>query len=355
MKQDGGNKMKKLGWAVSWFLGAFFLLDGILYFVDKEHLSSIPLFMMALLLLPPIRRFVHSKTNFKFPLYARVISIIILFMIFKNISDREHVEYFKNNSVSVIAQINALIKSGDYEKALSMSKKYLKSGNKELADLHRMAKTKTNELEVEKAGQPITEMGKKVYKEILLRKIMKVHSKWLLIKEKEIDNNKLIIMASNPVYPPLRPIWLFENGKIYSINGAAKTVTPEFPFTYIIDPVNAVEILEENKPYRAISHETETVRNTKPTPPIYGREVIGRWREEMPWNCVTEIYKEKNKYYLASKFDEGGLATQELTKYGKNIFKRVDSRAGDYYVITKDNYLESKDNDGLISTAKPVK
>ena len=184
---------------------------------------------------------------------------------------------------------------------------------------------------VEKVKQPITEIEKKVHKEILLRKIMKVHSKWLLIKEKEIDNNKLIIMASNPVYPPLKPMWLLENGKIYSINGAAKTLTPEFPFTYIIDPINAVEILEQNKPYKAISHKTEPTPDTKTTPPIPGREVIGRWREGMPFNCITEIYKEKNKYYLLYKLDNGGLVTKELTKKGKNTFKVIDSHAGDYY------------------------
>lgn len=298
--------MKNIGLILSWFFGVFFLFFAVISLIDKNPLPAILLFIMTFILLPPIRKFAYSKTNFKLPFYVRAIAIFVLLMILGiNIGEKQQNK--------------------------------IEDGNKE------------------NSKQSITEHEKNIYKAILLRKIMKVHSKWLLIKEKEIDNNKLIIMASNPVYPPLRPIWLLENGKIYSINGAAKTLTPEFPFTYIIDPVNAVEILEQNKPYRAISHETETVHNTKPTPPISGREVIGRWREEMPWNCITEIYKEKNKYYLVSKFDKGGLATQELTKYGKNIFKRVDSRAGDYYVITENNCLEVRDNDGLISTAKPVK
>jgi hypothetical protein len=298
--------MKMLGLILSWFWGILFLLIGIAFAVYYDPLSSIPLLIITLLLIPPIRKFAYSKTNFKLPFYVRAIAIFVLLMILVfNVGERQQ------NKIEVI--------------------------NKE------------------DSKQSITEQEKSICKAIILEKIMKVHSKWLLIKEKEIDNNKFIVMASNPVYPPLKPIWLLENRKIYSINGAAKTLTPEFPFTYIIDPVNAVEILEENKPYRSISHETETVRNTKPTPPIPGREVIGRWREGMPFNCITEIYEEKNKYFLLYKLDNGGLVTKELTKKGKNTFKVIDSHAGDYFVITENNDLESRDKDGLISTAKPVK
>ncbi|MBI5100568.1 MAG: hypothetical protein HZB33_01840 [Nitrospirae bacterium] len=143
--------MKKLGWAVSWLLGGFFLLNGIyiLYnseLIDKDHLSSIPSFLAALLLLPPVRRFVHSKTNYKFPLYARVIAIVIIFIVAVKISDRNHVEYFNNNSASILAEINDLIKTGYYEVALLRTKKYVTSGNKELLHFHSIAKTKTDEL-----------------------------------------------------------------------------------------------------------------------------------------------------------------------------------------------------------------
>lgn len=299
--------MKKFGVILSWIFGVFFLFLAFIILINKDHLPAITLFIMTLLLLPPIREFAYSKTNFKLPFYVRAISIFILLMILGFIVGENQ----QGNKIEI--------------------------GNKE------------------NSKQSITDEEKKICKAIILRKIMKVHSKWLLIKEKEIDNNKLIIMAYNPVYPPLKPIWLLENGKIYSINGAAKTLTPEFPFTYIIDPVNAVEILEQNKPYRAISHKTEPTHDTKTTPPIHGREVIGRWREEMPFNCITEIYKEKNKYYLLYKLDNGGLVTKELTKKGKNTFKVIDSHAGDYFVITENNDLESRDKDGLISTAKPVK
>jgi hypothetical protein len=300
--------MKKIVLILNSAFGVFFLLCAVFSLINKNHLQAALLLIISFLLLSPIRQFVYSKTNFKLPFYMRAISIFLLFMI-------------------LIFSIGG---SGQ-------NKFYVRN--------------------TEDSKQPTTEQEQTMCKAIILKKIMKVHSKWYLSKEKEIDSNKFIVMASNLEYPPLKPIWLLENRKIYSINGAAKTLTPEFPFTYIIDPVNAVEILEQNKPYRPISHETETVRNTKPMPPIPGREVIGRWWEGMPFNCIEEIYKEKNKYYFVYKLDNGGLVTQELTKNGKKTFKVIDSigRAGDYFVITENNDLESWDKYGLISTAKPAK
>ena len=86
-------------------------------------------------------------------------------------------------------------------------------------------------------------------KATLLENIKRVHSKWNLAKEKEIETNKVLIMAYNPIYPQLKPLWLLEGGKIYSINGTAKTLTPDCQFTYDIDGMEAIEILEGNKPY----------------------------------------------------------------------------------------------------------
>jgi hypothetical protein len=92
------------------------------------------------------------------------------------------------------------------------------------------------------------------------------------------------------------------------------------------------------------------------------REMIGRWEEDIAnIEFVIDIYKQDDKYYMEYKFNEGGtaktvilqLVKQESTT-GKASFKSVD-HPGDYFVITNDNYLESRDKMGLISTAMPVK
>lgn len=91
------------------------------------------------------------------------------------------------------------------------------------------------------------------------------------------------------------------------------------------------------------------------------QEVIGKWREDdVPSISATlEIYKQNGKYFLKQKFDKDGSSfTHELqkekTKKGKLQFRSV-KQPGDYFVITKDNLLESWDKSGLICTDKPIK
>ena len=88
-------------------------------------------------------------------------------------------------------------------------------------------------------------------KKNLLERITKVHSKWQLIKEKEIEGPQLLVAAQNPLYPKLKPVWLIRKGVIYSINGAAKTLTDDFQFSYDITPSDAIDIIEGRKFYKS--------------------------------------------------------------------------------------------------------
>lgn len=88
-------------------------------------------------------------------------------------------------------------------------------------------------------------------KKILLHRITMIHSQWQFIKEKVIDDGKLLIMAQNPSYPQLQPIWLLKGGNIYSINGAANALTGEF--SYDITPLDAIDIIEGKKSFKNIS------------------------------------------------------------------------------------------------------
>jgi hypothetical protein len=92
-----------------------------------------------------------------------------------------------------------------------------------------------------------------------------------------------------------------------------------------------------------------------------GREVIGKWRDDsVPQIASTVVlYKENGKYYLDYRFDkDGSKATDELRKEegkkGIQQFRRL-GHPGDYYVITQDNSLESRDSHGIIFTARPIK
>jgi len=92
---------------------------------------------------------------------------------------------------------------------------------------------------------------------------------------------------------------------------------------------------------------------------LSAREVIGRWRDDSPQiSSTVELYRQNGRYYLDYRFDkDGSKATQELTseegKKGTQQFRRL-GHPSDYYVITQDNSLESKDNQGIIFTARPI-
>ncbi|MCG7497779.1 type IV secretion system protein [Vibrio sp. Of7-15] len=64
----------------SWFFGCFFLLLSILAF-SKTLLGALCFFVIACLLLPPVRQFAYIKTGNKISFTARVF-IIFLFMTF---------------------------------------------------------------------------------------------------------------------------------------------------------------------------------------------------------------------------------------------------------------------------------
>lgn len=96
----------------------------------------------------------------------------------------------------------------------------------------------------------------------LLKRITKIHPQWHFSKEKNIGKGKLLVMAQNPVYPVLKPVWLIQDAKIYSVNGAAKTLTADFQFTYDINPLDAIDIIEGKKSYKDTSDNKGNAWNT---------------------------------------------------------------------------------------------
>jgi hypothetical protein len=68
-----------LGLITSWSLGILFLLAGLAAFTTPNTLGvGVPLLLVALLLLPPIRRFVHNKTGKSLSTGARFLFAFIL-------------------------------------------------------------------------------------------------------------------------------------------------------------------------------------------------------------------------------------------------------------------------------------
>jgi len=67
--------------SLNWIFGIFFLLVGLLALLMLEPLPAIPPGVIALLLLPPVRRFVHSRLQIQLPVETRGILIFLLLIV----------------------------------------------------------------------------------------------------------------------------------------------------------------------------------------------------------------------------------------------------------------------------------
>ena len=68
-----------LGLITSWGLGSLFLLAGIACIADPDASGAVvPMLLVALLLLPPVRGFVHQKTGKSLSMSLRVVCVLIL-------------------------------------------------------------------------------------------------------------------------------------------------------------------------------------------------------------------------------------------------------------------------------------
>lgn len=162
--------MKYVYLALNWGFGVLFLLAGVVSLIDNP-LGGLCLLTISALLLPPVRNFIHSKTNKEFPVKARAISIFVLFIAFgifagqsqerkaqeqaaqeaKQKAEKvaqirqDNINYFNANREKIISSVKAALSAKDYQAVLSQSSKYLVSGDKELEQINSQAK---NELAV---------------------------------------------------------------------------------------------------------------------------------------------------------------------------------------------------------------
>lgn len=120
------------------------------------------------------------------------------------------------------------------------------------------------------------------------------------------------------------------------------------------------EVAQTDGPGPESPKDSATPSQTTPTEAVKqseAREVIGKWRDESEpavMNSTIHIYRQAGKYHLQVRFDkDGSTADEELRKETTRKFRRI-SHPGDYFVITKNGYLESRDRDGLVFSARPI-
>lgn len=195
--------MKYIYLGLSWIFGVLIFLMGAVSLIETP-LAGLSLILISLLLLPPVRKFVHSKTNKELSPKARTVSIFALFVAFtvfvtqhqnekaelvkaqeaKEQAEKlaqikqDNIDYFNANRNEIISNVQKEISSKNYESAISLSTKYLVANDEELKSLHSSAskkladirkQEKTNKLLAEVKKVPASELEKNndLYKQLL--------------------------------------------------------------------------------------------------------------------------------------------------------------------------------------------
>jgi len=158
--------MKHIYLILNWVFGVLFMLVGLLSLVESP-LGGICMIVIAVLLLPPARNFVYSKTNRTLSVKARAISVFVLFIAFagfvgqsqdkkaqelaaQQVQEKgekaaqirqEKIDYFNANREQIILDVKVSLTAKEYQSVLSQSAKYLVTGDKELTQMYTSAKT----------------------------------------------------------------------------------------------------------------------------------------------------------------------------------------------------------------------
>ncbi|RKZ36408.1 MAG: hypothetical protein DRQ49_18010 [Gammaproteobacteria bacterium] len=158
--------MKFIYLILNWIFGVLFMLVGVASLVESP-LGGFCMIVIAVLLLPPVRNFVYSKTNKALSVKARAISVFVLFIAFgvfvgqsqdkkaqelatqqvqekseKAVQIRqEKIDYFNANREQIILDVKVSLTAKEYQSVLSQSAKYLVTDDKELTQMYTSAKT----------------------------------------------------------------------------------------------------------------------------------------------------------------------------------------------------------------------
>ena len=104
---------------------------------------------------------------------------------------------------------------------------------------------------------------------------------------------------------------------------------------------------------------TSTLSEGKPLAEAMDRDEIGRWLDESPFaGKRIVIYSANGKLFMESTYQDGSVGTEKITESqspaGRRFDKSRGSSAGDHWLLDSDGKLRLRDDDGLISTSKPI-
>lgn len=104
---------------------------------------------------------------------------------------------------------------------------------------------------------------------------------------------------------------------------------------------------------------TSNLPEGKPLAEAMDRDEIGRWLDESPLaGKRIVIYSANRKLFMESTYQDGSVGTEEIVESqspsGRRFDKARGSSAGDHWLLDSNGKLQLRDDDGPISTSKPI-
>lgn len=163
--------MKYVYLTLNWVFGVVFGLVGLITLVESP-LGGFCLVAISLLLLPPVRKSVYSKTEKEISSKARAVSIFVLviaFGIFAGQSQekraaeltaqkaeekaqkaaearQDKIDYFNSHREEIISSASSALSDKDYKLAMNQAGKYLPAKDTEINEIYNKAKKSLDEI-----------------------------------------------------------------------------------------------------------------------------------------------------------------------------------------------------------------
>lgn len=152
-----------------WVIGSLFLFLGLVLIIGKYIYPAIPIIIISIILMPPVRKRFHRKYNIEYGTKKTSAAIAVMVAIFggtvlyNHIQDVKQKEFaakeakiradnlakrkaaltkkFEANRASIISDIKSEIGFKEYKDAVTMSQPYLVTGDTELKSLYSEARS----------------------------------------------------------------------------------------------------------------------------------------------------------------------------------------------------------------------
>ena len=176
--------MKYVYLVLNWTFGVGFLLLGLISLLTSP-IGGACLLAMSILLLPPVRSFLFSKTNVAIPGNIRGVLLVVLFLSFGIVVVKEqdaaaemraeqeaeeqkqklaqirkdNLTYFNENKIDIIERATTAMERDQYEDVIAITTKYIHSTDPDLLDLHSQAQDAITAMQkIEKTQLLLTEL-----------------------------------------------------------------------------------------------------------------------------------------------------------------------------------------------------